>query len=173
MLRSKIKSSEKQHVPSYQTTENDYLRKGKIPLSHSLRKEIRKKHRCWQRSYETRARNKDQKWKEQRNKVSKLLSEAETKFETDIANECKLNPKKLWKYIKSKTRVKTTIPPLRDKTGKLSENDKQHADVLAAQFASVMVKEPDGDIPTLPDSVLETPPLSSIHITEEMVMKKL
>ena len=36
-----------------------------------------------------------------------------------------------------------------------------------------MVKEADGDIPTLPDRDLETPPLSSINITEDMVMKKL
>lgn len=173
LLRSKIKSSEKRNVPSYQTTENDHLRKGKIPLTPGLRKEIRKKHRCWQRSFETKSRNKDQKWKQQRNRVNKLLREAEIKFEMDIANDCKLNPKKLWKYMKSKTRVKTTIPPLRDRTGKLSENNKQQAETLAAQFASVMVTEPEGDIPTLPDRNLETPPLSTIQITEAMVMKKL
>ena len=173
LLRSLIKSSQKRHVPSYQTTENDHLRKGKIPLSPGLRKEIRKKHRCWQRSYETKSRKKGLKWKQQRNRVNRLLSEAERKFELDIANDCKLNPKKLWKYMKSKTTVKTTIPPLKDKTGKLSETVKQQAETLAAQFASVMVEEPDEDIPTLPDRILETPPLSSIQITQEMVMKKL
>ena len=173
LLKSKIKASENRNVPSYKTTENDHLRKGKIPLSPGLRKEIRKKHRCWQRSYETKSSSKDQKWKQQRNRVSKLLREAERKFELDIANDCKLNPKKLWKYMKSKTRVKTTIPPLRDKNGKVSENNKQQAETLAAQFASVMVNEPEGDIPTLPDRNLETPPLSNIQVTEDMVMKKL
>ena len=36
-----------------------------------------------------------------------------------------------------------------------------------------MVNEPDGEIPDIPDKELETPPLSSIHVTEEMVIKKL
>ena len=91
------------------------------------------------------------KWKQQRNKVNKLLKDAEIKFENDIASDAKLNPKKLWKYIKSKTKVKTAISPLKNKkTGKLTENEMEQAEVLADQFASVMVEEPGGDIPRLP-----------------------
>ena len=59
------------------------------------------------------------------------------------------------------------------KTGKLTVNEKEQAEVLADQFSSVMVKEPDDEIPTIPDKVLQTPILSSIHITEDMVLKKL
>ena len=174
LLKSKINSSKQQHIPSYETTEDDYLRKGKIPLSPDIRKEIRKKHRSWQRAYETRHWIKVKQFREQRRKVSKLIEEAETKFEADIANESKSNPKKLWKYIKSNTKVKTGISPLTDRnTGKLTVNEEHQAQVLAEQFASVMVKEPDGDIPTLPTRPLETLPLDSITITEEAVLKKL
>ena len=173
-LKSRIKASTTDHIPSYQSKDDDYLRKGKIPLSTEIRKEIRKKHRRWTRAYETKAKSKQLKWKEQRNKVNRLIREAEIKFETDIANEAKSNPKKLWKYIKSKTKVKAGIAPLiNSKTRKLTVNDQEKAEVLAAQFASVMVKETDGEIPTLPKRTLITAPLSSIVITEEMVTEKL
>ena len=173
-LKSKIKTSTNNHIPSYQTKEDDYLRKGKIPLSTEIRKEIRKKHRHWTRAYETKAKCKQVRWKKQRNKVSRLIKEAEIKFETDVANQAKTNPKKLWKYIKSKTYVKSRIAPLLNrKTKKLTVNDQEKAEVLAAQFASVMVKEDDGETPKLPNRTLLTPPLSSILVTEEMVLEKL
>ena len=173
-INMKIKESVQNHVPSYQTTEKDLWKKGKIPLTKAARKEIRKKHRCWQRAYETKQQSKINKWKQQRNKVNKLLKNAEQKFELDIANEAKLNPKKLWKYVKSQSKVKTTISPLKNKqTAKLTNNEKEQAEVLAAQFASVMVDEPEGDIPRLPHKQLTTPPLDTIHVTPEMVLKKL
>ena len=174
LLKSRIKSSQKNHIPTYQTSENHYLKKGKIPLNEDIRKEIRKKHRCWQRAYETKSRSKYQKWKRQRNKVTKLIEDAEIIFESNIASESKVNPKKLWKYIKSRTKPRSNISHLiNNKTGKLTENDKEQAEVLASQFSSVMVNEPDGELPDIPDKVLETPQLSSIHVTEEMVLKKL
>ena len=96
-ISTKIKESSKTHVPSYQTTEKGLWKKGKIPLTRSTRREIRKKHRCWQRAYETKQQTKISRWKQQRNKVNKLLKDAELKLEVDIANDAKINPKKLWR----------------------------------------------------------------------------
>ena len=173
-IKEKIRVSVTNHVPSYQTTEEGLWKKGKIPLSKATRKEIRKKHRCWQRAYETKQRTKISKWKQQRNKVNKLLKAAEEKFEVDLANEAKLNPKKIWKYVKSQSKVKTSISPLKNsRTAKLTNNEKEQAEVLAAQFASVMVDEPEGDIPRIPNKPLITPPLDTINVTTEMVLKKL
>ena len=70
--------------------------------------------------------------------------------------------------------MKTGIRALVNKdTKKLTANDQEKAEVLAKQFASVMVKEPEGDTPKLTPRTLLTAPLSSIVITEEMVSKKL
>ena len=174
LLKSKIKTSQNSHIPAYQTSENHYLKKGKIPLNENIRKEIRKKHRCWQRAYETKSELKNKEWKSQRNKVTNMIKEAEISFESNIAKESKLNPKKLWKYIRSRTKPRSNISHLvNTKTGKLTENEKEQADVLANQFSSVMVNEPDGELPDISDKELITPPLSSIHVTEEMVLKKL
>ena len=61
--------------------------------------------------------------------MNKLIKEAEEQLELDIAKQSKLNPKKLWKYVKSRTKVRTTISPLQNNnTGKLTENDKEQAD---------------------------------------------
>ena len=117
MLKSKIKVAQKNNIPTYQTSENHYLKKGKIPLNENVRKEIRKKHRCWQRAYETKSPSKNRKWKRQRNKVTNLIKDAEILFESNIAKESKLNPKKLWKYIKSSTKPRSNISPLINKTG--------------------------------------------------------
>ena len=174
LLKSRIKTSQNNHIPTYHTSENHYLKKGKIPLNENIRKEIRKKHRCWQRAYETKSELKNKEWKIQRNKVTNLIKEAEISFESNIAKESKLNPKKLWKYIRSRTKPRSNISHLvNTKTGKLTENEKEQADVLANQFSSVMVNEPDGELPDISDKELITPPLSSIHVTEEMVLKKL
>ena len=174
IIKEEINAASEKHIPSYLTTEDKLWKKGKIPLKSETRKEIRKKHRLWQRAYETKQEQKVEKWKQQRNKVNKLLKEAEAKLELDIANQCKINPKKLWKYVKSKTKVKTSISPLVNRsTGKLSANEKEQADILAHQFASVMVEEPEGDIPKLPTKELKTSPLHNIQITEDAVLKKL
>ena len=69
LLKSRIKSSQKNHIPTYQTSENHYLKKGKIPLNEDIRKEIRKKHRCWQRAYETKSRSKYQSGKDKEIKL--------------------------------------------------------------------------------------------------------
>lgn len=173
-IKKKIEESVKTHIPSYQTTAKGLWKKGKIPLKGEIRKEIRKKHRSWQRAYETKQHNKVRKWKQQRNKVNKLLRDAERKLEIDIANEAKINPKKLWKYVKSQSKVKSKISPLINKTtDKLTDSEKEQAEVLAAQFASVMVDEPEGDIPRIPPKQLVTPPLETINVTTEMVLKKL
>ena len=174
IISKKIKEAVETHVPSYQTTEKGLWKKGKIPLTSDTRKEIRKKHRLWQRAYETKQQHKISKWKEQRNKVNKLLKDAEKKFEVNLANEAKINPKKLWKYVKSQSKVKSTISPLKNKiTGKLTTTEKEQAEVLASQFISVMVDEPVGEIPRLPPKQLSTPPLETINVTTEMVLKKL
>ena len=79
------------------------------------------------------------------------MKDAEKKFEVNLANEAKINPKKLWKYVKPQSKVKSTISPLKNKiTGKLTTTEKEQAEVLASQFISVMVDEPDGEIPQLP-----------------------
>ena len=109
-----------------------------------------------------------------RNTVSRLLDEARASKERDIAEKAKVNSKVLWKYMKSKTKVKEDISPLYNKkTKKMTNNETEQAELLSEFFESVFTEEPDGDTPKLKQRKLKTPQLKDVEITEEIVLKKL
>eukprot|EP00794_Sanderia_malayensis_P021253 gene21253-23326_t len=87
-----------------------------------------------------------------RNKVSKLIKQNRKKFEKDLVDQVKTNPKAIWKYIQSKSTV----------------DDKVKAKILAEFFSSVFAEEPDGPMPQFEKKAcrLEMP---FIEIMEEKV----
>ena len=56
--------------------------------------------------------------------------------EINIARSVKVNPKKFWNYVQSKSKTKSTIPDLyKDETKEqVTESDKEKANVLADFF---------------------------------------
>ena len=146
---------------------------GSIPLDGDITAEIRKKHRLWQRYYETKSIEKFEQYKQQRNKVTRLLESSQKEHEKSLSENAKNNPKKLWKYIKSKLKTKTGISPLLKPDKTLTKDEQEKAEVLSNYFATVLEEEPPGAIPNLPPRKLVTPPLENITITEEKVLKKL
>jgi hypothetical protein len=73
-------------------------------------------------------------------------------MERDIARDVKKNPKKFWKYAKSKRKTKSGISELKTNTEngvKIIENDRDKTEVLVEFFSSVFTKEPEGEIPNL------------------------
>ena len=66
-----------------------------------------------------------------------------------IAQGAKTNPKGVYNYVNSKTKMKVGVPNLlksSDNDGtNLTENDKEKAEVLADFFSSVFTREKDGD----------------------------
>ena len=61
---------------------------------------------------ETRCGQKYIEYVRQQNKVSKLTKKAQRDYEKAIAQDVKNNPKKLWKYVKTKTKSPCNIPDL-------------------------------------------------------------
>ena len=137
---------------------------------------IKKKHRAWQRYMETRSGQKYIEYVRQRNKVSKLTKKAQRDYEKAIAQDVKNNPKKFWKYVKTKTKSPCNIPDLylqEDDSDKgLATEDKDKADVLADFYSSVFTKEPSGAIPN-PKPQHITSVLHKSIFTEEKIKKKL
>ncbi|KAK3089529.1 hypothetical protein FSP39_004304 [Pinctada imbricata] len=90
-----------------------------------------------------------------RNKVKSLVRKAKRDFEHNISLKAKENPKVIWRYINSKSKTRVGIGELcKDPTNPKSEktnDDREKANILARYFTSVFTKEPQGDIPTLPD----------------------
>ena len=174
IIKTKILESQVKHIPTVDVNKKlAWQRKGSIPLDQNIVKEIKRKHRLWQRYMETRTLEKFELYKVQRNKVNKLLRKERWLREKSIASEAKSNPKKLWKYVKSKLKVKPAIAPLIDKNKKKTKTEQQQAEVLSDFFAEVLEVEPGGDLPYLDDRPLITEPLTTINITKEATLKML
>ena len=174
IIKTNIINSQKKHIPTVDINKKQaWQKKGSIPLNQDVVKEIKRKHRLWQRYMETKSLEKFNQYKEQRNKVNKLLRRERWIREKNIASEAKTNPKKLWKYVKSKLKVKPAIAPLIDKNKKKTKNEQQQAEVLSDFFAEVLEVEPGGELPHLDDRPLITQPLNTINITKEETMKML
>ena len=124
---------------------------------------------------ETRSGQKYIEYVRQRNKVSKLTKKAQRDYEKAIAQDVKNNPKKFWKYVKTKTQSPCNIPDLylqEDDLDKgLATEDKDKADVLADFYSSVFTKEPSGAIPK-PKPQHITSVLHKSIFTEEKKRKK-
>ncbi len=147
-----------------------------MPMDNRLRAIVKKKHRLWTRYMEDKNPLKRQEYCRIRNKVTKLSKNLRREFERKLSRESKSNPKAVWKYIHSKSKVKEGIADLHIDPGNpdspTTSNDKHKADILAKFYSSVFTDEPPGDIPRIPNRhCAENMP--SLIITEVMVEKRL
>ena len=87
-----------------------------------------------------------------RNKVKNLVRSAKKKYEKEIADKSKYNPKPFWAYTRRKLKTITGVSPLLDNVDdstslKFAAIDK--ANILQKQFSSVFTNEPDGILPRI------------------------
>ena len=88
-----------------------------------------------------------------RNQVKSLTRKAVKNKEREIAKDIKNNPKKCWKYTKSKTKTRTGISDLimNNENGveTLTNSDKNKANTLSDFFSSVFTTETTDNYPPL------------------------
>jgi hypothetical protein len=151
-------------------------RKKLYPFNDKIKKLIHQKHRKWNRVIETQDVLTVRQYKQIRNKVRAESRKIQALGQADIAKSCKTNPKKFWKFVKSKTNYKCGIGDLKYINDKNEEvvvkDDGEKADALVNFFSSVFTKE-DGD-PI--DNIKVHPckkPMSDIVFTEEGILLKL
>ena len=140
----KIKNKKKTEVPIDKETQNAVKEKNRLS-----RKFIRTKNQEDRKSY-NRARN----------KVTKLVRKTRKQYERNIAKEAKANPKRIWKYINSKSKTRSGIGELckdpLDKKSERTDDDSEKANILADFFSSVYTTETDDTIPNLPKRSVDT-----------------
>jgi hypothetical protein len=83
-----------------------------IPLNRKALSKIKRKERLWARYLNTRDGEAYKEYCKVRNQVRTLTRKITKQFEKQIAQEVKTNPKKFWKYARSKTKTKSSIPDL-------------------------------------------------------------
>ena len=95
------------------------------------------------------------------------MRKIQKEFEMKLATEAKTNPKAVWKYMNSKTKNREGVLDLNidptDPKSRLTNSDREKADVLEHFLSSVFTIEPDGDIPHIP-------PMKLRHTMEELTI---
>jgi len=85
-------------------------------------------------------------YRKQSNKMRKLIRQDYQKEQNKVARLCKVNPKKFWKYVNSKSKSKDRIGALKytDEQGNMMSADTPaaKAEALSAFFSSVCSHEP-------------------------------
>ena len=102
------------------------------------------------------------------------MRKAHREYEQKICENSKTKPKVFWSHVRSKMKSSSTVSPLlasaNDKST-LKHEDFEKANILQQQFCSVFTKEPPGELPDFQRRTDTS--LADIHITKEMVQKKL
>ena len=82
------------------------------------------------------------------NQLRRLTRKATKLYEQNISKQAKGNPKAFWRYVGSKTNMKSKIPDLYatddNNPDLMTKDDKGKADRLGDFFSSVFTNEPDG-----------------------------
>ena len=75
--------------------------------------------------------------------------------------------------MESRRKIRTKIADLRTNQGEFTSDDLENADILNQQYANTFTVEDLSSPPNFRPRQLQTQPLETVHITEEMVHKKL
>ena len=109
------------------------------------------------------------------NQLRRLTKKATKQCEKKIASEAKNNPKLVFKYINSKTKIKSTIPDLYmtydEDEDDMARDDLTKANVFAKFFASVQTRESENTW-----ELLNAPEIQhdmKLEITREGLLTKL
>ena len=98
------------------------------------------------------------------------------KFELELSEKAKTNPKAIWSYIKSKSKTREEIGDLHlnpeDTNSEKTDDNKTKANILSEYFASVFTSETEGQIPELGKLNITTE-MEDIVVDEETVLKHL
>ena len=177
MFRSKLNELRVKFVPKTKETAGiSWKEIGGFPIDRSVQSAIRSKHklhRTWMSAKgKTDSEEARLNYRKASNKVKKLIRQAKRRYEASIANQCKANPKVFWSRGKLKTK-EGVAPLLKDPKDPNSTKftDKEKADILQEQFASVFTYEPDGNIPALYARTNKR--LSNVVVTEKMVIDEI
>ena len=142
-------------------------------MTNNVLKSVKKKYNLYKKFLQSQKSYDFQRYITVRNECKKFIKKAKREYEQKLARNAKINPKSVWKYIQSKTKINTGISPLM-KDGKLHTTDKEKADILNSFFASVFVEENGQNIPHLNEGEKSGGRLiSDVLVTPDAVRDKL
>ena len=171
-IKTKILEQMNKHIPK--TEINDRKKNKPCWMNQKVLRKIKKKYHAYKRYLVTKQGKDYENYIRQRNKCTKEIKKAKKKHEKNIANDCKNNPKRFWKYVNEKCKTNVGISSLKDKNGNLVTSDKGRAEILNEFFTSVFLKEDKTNLPNVNEGEFSKgKKIKETTITKEAVEKKL
>ena len=171
----KFNEAERECIPKIVVTTSK--KRFSITLDRKTLARRKKKSRLWKRYLATKEIRIYEEYYKCRNQLRRFTRKSLKSQEQNIAIKAKTKNKLFWKFVSSKTKMKSSIPDLFTSSKvylMLKTNDNQiKAELLGNFFSSVFVKEPSWtwdlnveDKPTITEHL-------SIEITKEFIWKKI
>jgi len=140
-------------------------------LTDEIMRLIRLKRRKWRVFKQQRTAVSEEEYKKVEKEVAKKIRNGKRRMEKELAFGQDRNKRNFNRYVKSKTKSRVTVGPLKTADGRMVDSDKDMADVLNSFFKSVFTKEDISNVPKLgKETELQ---LSRITITEDAVRRKI
>jgi hypothetical protein len=140
-------------------------------LSRELVKLIRRKKKAWKQYRLYGTAELANKYEELQKEVKNKIRKSKRKWERDIASNEDRNGKKFTEYVRSKTKSRTGIGPLKKEGGGVTTDCKEMAEILNKFMASVFTKEDTLNVPTKDKETDRN--ISDITITAKKIEEKI
>ncbi|KAK3085705.1 hypothetical protein FSP39_007566 [Pinctada imbricata] len=170
VFREKMEETMDKCIPVHNVKNKSRKTKQQMYMDAEGMRMVRRKNKAWEKYMKSREQKDYLEYCDVRNALREHTKELRCKFEENIANEVKENPRAFWKYTRSKTTVRSGVGDLKDKEGVMHSDDKAKAEILNSFFCRVFTNEDLERIPSL-ERKHYGPTLSHIDINEETVVK--
>ena len=143
-------------------------------LSSEILRAIRRKKRLWRKAKDGDRRDKDEYDKEEK-RVRRMIRSAKRRFEKKLADGGKKDgvaKRRFYAYVKSRTKTRPSIGPLKDKDGRLMRENLEMATLFNESFVKMFTREDTANVPE-PTEKFEGHILEDVVITKKMVQDKI
>ena len=114
-IKDKILDMRRKDVPEKTTKPGSTDIKRSFPMNKELQQAVAEKqnlHRRWIRRNRRGDSSGREAYSKSRAKVKRLIRQARRRFEKNIADNAKVNPKAFWSYVRRKLKTKSGVSPL-------------------------------------------------------------
>jgi hypothetical protein len=141
-------------------------------MTREILRLIRRKRRKWKEVKNSAASEEMRQYKKLEKEKEKKIRNAKRRMEKNLAYGDDKNNQKFVKYIKSKTKSRTTIGPLLTKEKKMLTEEKEMAEELNKFFSTVFTKE---DLHSIPEAEKEniTKKMNQVTVSQQMIRTKI
>lgn len=140
-------------------------------LTREITRLLGRKRKAWKTLSIYRDRENEEKYTMLEREVKNKIQRAKRRMEREIANCTDNNGRKFNRYVKSKTRAKTTVGPLKGNDGQLISDDQEMAACLNNFFSSTFTREDNTRMPIKAPETAKS--LCNIEITRKSILEKI